>query len=160
MDRLLLALAIFALLLAGVHTFPQMASAAEPPPHAPASQSWLPHGYGSPMYAVNSGISRKKGYWGFRDAPRHIGAYSIPLWGWDVNGYYKGPQRLEVDPCDYQLPIGLIYPENTPYVPQPARRGPGSRRVARDAGNMGGQPPRPLPPPPQMSRGITKVQGY
>ncbi len=98
---------------------PNVIFAAEPPPHAPASVSWIPHGYGGCMWVHNTVCSRKKGLWGFRTAPRHIGCWSQPLWGWDVNGYYCGPNEPCIDPADQQLPIGLIYPEKSPPLPPP-----------------------------------------
>ncbi len=85
-----------------------------PPPWAPACHSWIPHGYGESMHIMNSMCTRKKVYYGFRTAPQHVGSWGMPLWGWDVNGYYRGPNELEKDPGICQLPIGLIYPENNP----------------------------------------------
>jgi len=95
-------------------------------PQAPATVSWIPHGYGERMYLDNTPSTRMKGIHGFRSAPEHIGAWSHPLWGWDVNGYYLGPQVLDMDPGCFQLPIGLIYPENGPALPA---RGP-MRRIS------------------------------
>jgi hypothetical protein len=89
----------------------------EPPPEAPACISWLPHGYGGNMYVPNSKCAHQKGLHGFRPAPSHIGCWSHPLWGWDVNGYYLGPNVPSPDPATCQLPIGLIYPENGPPPP-------------------------------------------
>ncbi len=83
-----------------------------PFPEAPATISWLPHGYGQTMHVVNTQVSRMKGLHGFRSSPEHVGSWSQPLWGWDVNGYYRGPQVAEIDPGQFQLPLGLIYPEN------------------------------------------------
>jgi hypothetical protein len=94
------------------------------PPQAPAWISWLPHGYGGNMFASNTLCSRKKGLHGFRNAPSHIGCWSQPLWGWDVNGFYRGPNVPDPDPVMCQLPIGLIYPENGPPLPPPPRRRP------------------------------------
>ncbi|MEJ2716039.1 MAG: hypothetical protein P8182_02705 [Deltaproteobacteria bacterium] len=96
--------------------------AGTPAPQAPAWISWLPHGYGGTMYAPNTLCSRKKGLLGFRNAPSHIGCWSQPLWGWDVNGFYRGPNVPEPDPVMCQLPIGLIYPENGPALPRMPRR--------------------------------------
>jgi hypothetical protein len=101
--------------------------AQSPMPQAPAKLSWLPHGYGGRMYLDNTMWTRMKGLHGFRDTPVHIGCWSHPLWGWDVNGYYCGPQVPHPDPAKFQLPIGLIYPENGP--PIPPRRG--VRKVSR-----------------------------
>lgn len=98
-------------------------------PQAPATVSWLPHGYGANMHLINSPASRMKGLHGFRTTPEHIGCWSQPLWGWDVNGFYRGPQVPEVDPCRFQLPIGLLYPDNAPMMPPP-------RRVKRAAVHM------------------------
>lgn len=86
---------------------------------APASMSWLPHGYGNTMWVVNTPVSNSKGLYGFRPAPDYIGCWSHPLWGWDVNGFYVGPQVPEPDPGLCQLPIGLIYPSSMP--PRPPR---------------------------------------
>ncbi len=87
---------------------------AQPPfPQAPAKVSWLPHGYGNTMHVKNTTYSRLKGLHGFRSTPEHVGSYGQPLWGWDVNGYYRGPQVLTPDPGEWQLPIGLIYPDNS-----------------------------------------------
>ncbi len=96
-------------------------------PQAPATVSWIPHGYGGRMYLDNTPWTTMKGLFGFRSTPEHIGAWSQPLWGWDKNGYYHGPQVLDMDPGQFQLPIGLIYPENGP-APQPNRS---LRRVRR-----------------------------
>jgi hypothetical protein len=95
-------------------------------PQAPATHSWLPHGYGGNMRVVNTVCSREKGLHGFRMSPSHIGCWSQPLWGWDVNGYYKGPQVPSPDPGLCQLPIGLIYPTNSPALPPPP---PAPRKV-------------------------------
>jgi len=112
-----------------------------PPPQAPATLSWLPHGYGGNMHIPNSWCYRKKGVHGFRSTPEHRGAYSMPIWGWDVNGFYKGPNVPSPDPGMCQLPIGLIYPANGPVPPpQPpmsARVG-GGRVIADVAHPMGG----------------------
>jgi hypothetical protein len=90
----------------------------EPPmPQAPASFSWLPHGYGGNMYVTNTLRSTFKSFHGFRSSPEHIGCWSQPLWGWDVNGYYRGPNVPDPDPGAIQLPIGLLYPENGPPIP-------------------------------------------
>ncbi len=89
-----------------------MAFGEYPYPAAPATLSWLPHGYGQTMHVIDTPISWKKGLHGFRSSPEHIGSWSHPLWGWDVNGYYRGPQVAEPDPGQFQLPIGLIYPVN------------------------------------------------
>lgn len=86
-------------------------------PQAPATLSWIPHGYGANMHIDSTPCTRRKGIHGFRDTPVHIGSWSAPLWGWDSNGYYRGPQVTHPDPADFQLPIGLIYPENGPVVP-------------------------------------------
>ncbi|AFM26372.1 hypothetical protein [Desulfomonile tiedjei] len=86
-------------------------------PQAPASVSWLPHGYGQTMYVDNTVFTRQKAIHGFRSSPYHTGSWAQPLWGWDINGYYRGPQAVQVDPVECQLPIGLIYPENTPPPP-------------------------------------------
>jgi hypothetical protein len=86
-------------------------------PQAPATLSWIPHGYGGNMHLEDTLCTSRKGLHGFRDTPVHIGSWSAPLWGWDVNGYYCGPQEPQPDPADFQLPIGLIYPENGPALP-------------------------------------------
>lgn len=86
-------------------------------PQAPATISWLPHGYGSPMHLDSTTCTSPKGLWGFRTTPGHIGCWSQPLWGWDVNGYFQGPQESGVDPGMFQLPIGLVYPEHGPMIP-------------------------------------------
>ena len=99
-------------------------------PHAPAKYSWLPHGYGGTgenIQAMNTVSSRHKGLQGFRNSCTHVGTWSQPLWGWDVNGYYRGPQIPDRDPVDCQLPIGLIYPSNGPMMPP----GPPVRKVSR-----------------------------
>lgn len=88
-------------------------------PEAPAFFSWLPHGYGATMHVSNAPAGRMEGLHGFRTAPQHIGSWSYPLWGWDVNGYYRGPQVPRPDPVMCQLPIGLIYPANSPILPAP-----------------------------------------
>lgn len=109
---------IFSLIVALVAGVKQGSCAADQPmPHAPAHFSWLPHGYGLTVHADNTTCSWQKGIHGFRSAPEHTGSWSHPLWGWDVNGYYRGPQVLKIDPADCQLPIGLIYPGNGPLVP-------------------------------------------
>jgi len=92
-------------------------AAAQMFPQAPATVSWLPHGYGATMYVDNTVFTRQKALYGFRSSPQHVGSWGQPLWGWDVNGYYRGPQVPTVDPVECQLPIGLIYPENTPPMP-------------------------------------------
>jgi hypothetical protein len=94
----------------------------QPPPQAPADLSWLPHGYGGDMDVDQTTGSWQKGLHGFRVSPGHIGCWSHPLWGWDVNGFYLGPQVVSPDPAWFQLPIGLIYPGNTPPMPQPDNR--------------------------------------
>ncbi len=88
-------------------------------PEAPAFFSWLPHGYGATMQVNNPPAARMEGLHGFRTAPEHIGSWSYPLWGWDVNGYFRGPQVPCPDPVMCQLPIGLIYPANGPLPPPP-----------------------------------------
>jgi hypothetical protein len=91
------------------------------PPQNPAWASWLPHGYGSTMYVDSHLCAWQKGLHGFRSAPEHIGSWSHPLWGADVNGFYLGPNVPSPDPGWCQLPIGLIYPENSPFPPSPPR---------------------------------------
>lgn len=116
--------ATFAVMIALVMNVPADYSlAGQPPPNAPATVSWLPHGYGGKMWVQNTPRHNQKGYLGFRTAPEHVGCWSQPLWGWDVNGYFKGPNVAKRDPGKYQLPIGLIYPENTPMVPGPGPMG-------------------------------------
>jgi len=92
------------------------------PPQAPATISWLPHGYGGKMHVHNTIRYHKKGLGGFRSAPEHTGCWSQPLWGWAGSGFYVGQNRPQVDPAMCQLPIGLIYPENSPALPPPPRR--------------------------------------
>jgi len=92
-------------------------------PQAPATVSWIPHGYGAPMHLEATLCTKQKGLLGFRDTPVHVGCWSTPLWGWDVNGYYAGPQALHPDPADFQLPIGLIYPEKSPLISARGGRG-------------------------------------
>jgi hypothetical protein len=102
---------------------PPAGRAWEPPPQAPAKVSWLPHGYGGKMWVDATICHWQKGLQGFRKAPSHIGCWSHPLWGWDVNGYYHGPNVPCPDPVMCQLPIGLIYPVNSPPAPpRPQRR--------------------------------------
>ena len=86
-------------------------------PEAPAFVSWLPHGYGATMHVNNAPGARMEGLHGFRPTPEYIGSWSYPLWGWDVNGYFRGPQVPQPDPVMCQLPIGLIYPANGPLPP-------------------------------------------
>ena len=88
-------------------------------PEAPAFVSWLPHGYGATMHVNNAPGARMEGLHGFRGVPQYIGSWSYPLWGWDVNGYFRGPQVPQPDPVMCQLPIGLIYPANGPLPPPP-----------------------------------------
>ena len=81
-------------------------------PDAPAALSWLPHGYGATMQLNNPidlGIKRLHG---FRLSPAYLGSWSEPVWGWDVNSTYYAPNAPSVDPGLYQLPLGLIYPDN------------------------------------------------
>ncbi len=99
-----------------------LANASQPFPQAPATVSWLPHGYGSTIYVDNTVFTREKAIHGFRSSPVHTGSWGQPLWGWDVNGYYRGPQVPTMDPVECQLPIGLIYPDNAPPPPPPIRR--------------------------------------
>jgi hypothetical protein len=91
-------------------------------PQAPAHFSWLPHGYGNTMHVVNSLCDTFKGYHGFRPAPEYIGCWSQPLWGWDVNGFYLGPQVPAPDPGECQLAVGLIYPDVNVAPPPPVAR--------------------------------------
>ncbi|MEW6140644.1 MAG: hypothetical protein AB1733_20670 [Thermodesulfobacteriota bacterium] len=86
-------------------------------PQAPATLSWIPHGYGAPMLLDSTLYTKQKGLLGFRDTPVHVGCWSTPMWGWDTNGYYLGPQVSHPDPADFQLPIGLIYPDKSPMLP-------------------------------------------
>jgi hypothetical protein len=86
-------------------------------PEAPATLSWIPHGYGGSMHLDATRCTKQKGLLGFRDTAVHVGCWSTPMWGWDVNGYYLGPQVMHPDPADFQLPIGLIYPEKSPMIP-------------------------------------------
>ena len=95
-----------------------------PPPQVPACYSWLPHGYGQTMHTNSLPRYGMEGLHGFRSTPEHIGSWSYPLWGWDVNGYYKGPQVPCPDPGMCQLPIGLIYPANGPMAPPPGASPP------------------------------------
>jgi hypothetical protein len=95
--------------------------AGQPMPQAPATVSWLPHGYGGNMTVDNSLCANQKGLHGFRPSPSHIGCWSHPLWGWDINGYYRGPNVPSPDPAMCQLPIGLIYPDNGPVMPPDPR---------------------------------------
>lgn len=114
MSRFLLVFTLAALV---VVSSVAMTNASQPFPQAPATHSWLPHGYGLTMYVDNTVFTRQKALHGFRPSPQYIGSWGQPLWGWDVNGYYRGPQVPTVDPVDCQLPIGLIYPQNTPPMP-------------------------------------------
>jgi hypothetical protein len=66
------------------------------------------------MQVFDTGYFLQKSYWGFRSVPEHAGSWGQPLWGWDVNGFYRGPNRPKPDPGMWQLPIGLIYPEHGP----------------------------------------------
>ncbi len=93
-------------------------------PQAPACYSWLPHGYGQTMHTFSLPRYGMEGLHGFRSTPEHIGSWSYPLWGWDVNGYYKGPQVPSPDPGMCQLPIGLIYPANGPAPTDPSPNAP------------------------------------
>jgi len=126
MSRILLLIA----LLSAILTVSGICQAGPLMPQAPANLSWIPHGYGERMYLDNTIWTRMKGIYGFRSTPGHIGAWSQPLWGWDLNGYYCGPQVLHMDPGKLQLPIGLIYPENAPALP----RGRSIRKVTRHGG--------------------------
>jgi hypothetical protein len=112
--------AYMALLMAILLTAIAPSFAEQYAPQAPANVSWLPHGYGNTMWVVNSPCANFKGLHGFRPAPDYIGCWSHPLWGWDVNGFYLGPQVPEPDPGECQLPIGLIYPSAAPPPPPPA----------------------------------------
>jgi hypothetical protein len=111
--------ALLALLIASFLAAPGLGAAEPYAPQAPANVSWLPHGYGNTMWVVNTPVSNAKGLHGFRPAPDYIGCWSHPLWGWDVNGFYTGPQVAEPDPGECQLPIGLIYPSSAPPPPPP-----------------------------------------
>jgi len=102
--------------------------AGSPPPQAPATVSWIPHGYGGNMPTENTFHTREKTIYGFRSAPCHAAAWSEPMWGWDVNGFYRGPQQPEIDPVTCQLPIGLIYPEQGPFPPPPLHMVRGIRK--------------------------------
>jgi hypothetical protein len=86
-------------------------------PSAPAAFSWLPHGYGGDMLVVNSNCGNWKDFHGFRVSPGYIGCWSEPVWGADVNGFWLGPNVPQPDPCMWQLPVGLIYPGNSPMMP-------------------------------------------
>jgi hypothetical protein len=112
---------------------------AEPmvPPQAPAGISWFPHGYGETMWIQNRLWSRKKGAHGLRVSPSHIGSFSQPVWGSDVNGFYRGPQVPSPDPAMCQLPIGLIYPANGPALPPPRKVSKTARRFAPHPMRMG-----------------------
>jgi len=102
--------------------------AGSPPPQAPATVSWIPHGYGVNMPTDNTIRTREKNIYGFRSVPCHAAAWAEPMWGWDVNGFYRGPQQPEIDPVMCQLPIGLIYPEQGPNPPPPFGMGRGVRK--------------------------------
>jgi hypothetical protein len=117
MPRISIPLSIIALLVITSLVPVPPALAGSPHPEAPASMSWIPHGYGGNMWVDNTFHTREKGYYGFRTVPMHTGAWSQPLYGWDVNGFYLGPQVPDIDPVTCQLPIGLIYPENGPMLP-------------------------------------------
>ncbi len=108
---------ILSLVVFTCFALPPVGRAGDTPPQAPAKISWLPHGYGGKMWVDATRCYWQKGLQGFRNAPSHIGCWSHPLWGWDVNGYYCGPNVPSPDPVMCQLPIGLIYPENTPPGP-------------------------------------------
>ncbi|MEW6352101.1 MAG: hypothetical protein AB1646_23870 [Thermodesulfobacteriota bacterium] len=126
-------------------------------PQAPADMSWIPHGYGGPMYVETSVTTVQKGVYGFRDTPKHTAAWSQPMWGWDVNGFYAGPNVPCPDPGELQLPIGLIYPVNGPQLPPPPPKH--ARRVHKGPhrGPYPGSPypgavpyPQPTPYSPQI----------
>ncbi|GEM_PF-919263 len=133
------AIAVFIAITAAAYCLAVDPCAAQPgAPQAPASVSWFPHAEGATMYINNSPFTRMKGVHGLRNGPEYIGSISQPLWGWDVNGYYRGPQKSHPDPADCQLPIGLIYPVNGRALPPPparkvvakgARRFQGPRRL-------------------------------
>jgi hypothetical protein len=118
---------------------PETCQAKKLEPEAPTSLSWFPHGYGGNMDLDNSYMRRRKAIHGLRMAPSHTGAVGQPLWGWDTNGFYRGPQELEPDPGECQLPIGLIYPCNGQALPPP-------KKVVRKGASKvrAGAPPRRL----------------
>jgi hypothetical protein len=133
--------ALLALLVTTFLVAPGMSAADSYAPQAPANASWLPHGYGNTMWVVNTPVSRLKGLHGFRPAPDYIGCWGEPIWGWNVDGFYVGPQVPEPDPGECQLPIGLIYPSSTPPPPDP--------RVAKVRTPPPGLPPNgPMGPAP------------
>lgn len=131
-------------------------------PEAPASLSWFPHGYGGDMDLDNSIMRRRKAIHGLRIAPSHTGAIGQPLWGWDTNGFYRGPQEYEPDPVDCQLPIGLIYPANGKALPpkkKVSKAGPrkvGPRNPAMGMARPSGR--RPLPPVGAMPQYAPQVR--
>jgi hypothetical protein len=100
---------------------PDCSQAKKLEPEAPSTMSWFPHGFGGHMDLDNSYMRRRKVIHGLRMAPSHVGAIGQPMWGWDTNGFYRGPQELEPDPVDCQLPIGLIYPANGKALPPPKK---------------------------------------
>ncbi len=139
-------------------------------PQRPADNSWIPHGYGGPMYVETSVTTVQKGVYGFRDTPTHTAAWSQPMWGWDVNGFYVGPNVPCPDPGELQLPIGLIYPVNGPRLPPPppqyARPTKGAPRGPYPGGRHPGAVPSPQPSPyspqvvpPQQNGAIMGVPG-
>jgi hypothetical protein len=115
-SRLAVTIAVFGMLLPFGHGG-VVCYAGDTDPSAPAAFSWLPHGYGGDMWVVNTNCGNWKDFHGFRVSPGYIGCWSGPVWGADVNGFWAGPNVPQPDPCAWQLPIGLIYPENGPMGP-------------------------------------------
>jgi hypothetical protein len=85
--------------------------AAEPGmPQAPASFSWLPHGYGATMRLDDPARVQINNLHGFRLSPAYVGCSSGPVWGWDVTTVtICRPPVYPLDPGVYQLPLGLTY---------------------------------------------------
>lgn len=79
-------------------------------PSAPASLSWLPHGYGATMRIDDPARVHLGALHGFRLSPAYVGCWSEPVWGWDVNSSIVcRPPVYPVDPGKYQLPLGFVY---------------------------------------------------
>ncbi len=162
MSRYIELTVLLGLIIVLVSIGPDKCEAKKLEPEAPASLSWFPHGYGGDMDLDNSLMRRRKAIHGLRIAPSHTGAIGQPLWGWDNNGFYRGPQEYEPDPVDCQLPIGLIYPGNgKPLPPKKKVSKAGPRKVGPFNPMMGMAGPdgrRPLPPVGAMPQYAPQVR--